>query len=373
MIPSYFHQMFNFNAKILSYKNGEYPYLEKYCNGISLNFVKKNRIFNLFSEISVLKYLFLNARKIDILNLIIFTDQKAVFGVFYKLLRRNGFLYLKLDADKSFKKRDIYLSKAPSFNGILKFFKYLFIKKINTIFLNVVDLISVESKYLYNYLKEKYPGLRKKLIYLPNGIDDFYIKNVGIKRLQFNEKENIILTVGRIGTEVKSTETLLKAISKIKNLTDWKVILIGPVEKHFNRYIEDFFKKYPFLKDKVLFIGEITDRKKLFEYYQKSKIFCLTSKHESFGIVLVEAAYFGNYIISSKFPSAKDITMNGSFGTLFKPGDSDELAYILQKLINDERYLKENFLKIQKYAEKNYFWSKLIHKLYREILKRWKK
>lgn len=371
--------MFNLNGKILTYKIGEYPILEKYCKGLKLEFIKRSkRFFHFFKicERNVLKYLITNVKKIDFLNLIHFSYENAIYGVLYKLLKKNGFIYLKMDVDESIKNIDLfrwYRSRETHYKGILDFLNFQFKKKIYSTFLDKLDLISVESISLYNYLKKRYPKLRNRLIYLPNGIDDIYITEAGILRTSFSEKQNIILSVGRIGIKVKSNETLLEAVSKIKDLKDWKIIFIGPIEKRFFKYIEDFFKNFPLLKERIHFMEEITDRKRLFEYYQKSKIFCLTSKSESFGIVLVEAGYFGNFIICSNFPAAKDITRNESLGTLFNPGDSEKLAEILQELINNEEPLKENSLKIQKHVENNYKWSKIILKLYGEILKRRKK
>ena len=43
MIPLYFHKNFNFNSTILTYENGEYPFLEKHCPGLILKFIKKGK------------------------------------------------------------------------------------------------------------------------------------------------------------------------------------------------------------------------------------------------------------------------------------------------------------------------------------------
>lgn len=376
MLPSYFHRIFNFNGKILTYRkrNDEYPYLKKYCKGLKLEFIKKSNRFSKICEKNVVKYLFFNAKKIDILNLIHPHEDNIIYGVVYKLFNKNGFIYLKMDVNEAFKKRLKYrcshIMARTQNNGIRSFLSFIIKKKIYLKFLDIIDLISFESKESVEYFKTKYPKYREKIIYVPNGIDDISIKEAGLQRISFKEKENIILTVGRIGAEIKSNETLLNAIADIKNLKNWKIILIGPIEKKFKKYLFKFFKENPNLKDRIYFIGEITDREKLFEYYQKSKIFCLTSKNESFGIVLVEAAYFGNYIVCSNFPAARDITLNGDIGSLFSPGNSKELAKILQDLINNEKRMEDNYLTIQEFTKKNYSWSMIVQNLYKNILER---
>lgn len=229
--------------------------------------------------------------------------------------------------------------------------------------------MSIESKEIYNDIKD-YKKVEGKFIYIPNGFDDNQLNYLGLHKKPFNEKKDIILSVGRLGTSQKATEVLLEAIPKVKNLGNWKFILIGPIAVKFKGYIKNYFEKYPALKNNIIFTGNISDRKKLLEYYQKSKIFCLPSRFESFGIVLVEAGYFGNYIVSSNIPTAREITNNGKLGKLFEIGDSDELAKILQNLIEDERILEQNYAKIQKYIEDNFLWKNIVLTLYKEIVKR---
>ena len=242
-------------------------------------------------------------------------------------------------------------------------------KKISKLFFKKLNLMSIECIKYYNIIKN-YPKIQGKIIYLPNGVDDNYIKKFNLKRLAYVEKENIILTVGRIGTWAKNNEILLDAISKIKDLKNWKVFLIGPIKDEFKKYIKEYFEKYPFLKQKVIFTGNIEDRKVLFEYLQKSKIFCLTSLWEGFPHVFPEAGYFGNFIISSDLPPAIDITNNDKFGKIFKRGNSNELAKVLENLIENESIIEYNCEQIQKFVEERFLWRNIVPYLYKELAKR---
>ena len=85
-----------------------------------------------------------------------------------------------------------------------------------------------------------------------------------------------------------------------------------------------------------------------------------------------EAAYFGNFIVSTDISPARDITKNNKIGKLFKIDDIDKLAEILGSLIENESYLIENIPKVEKYCEDNYLWKNIVAKLYKEILIRWK-
>ena len=70
------------------------------------------------------------------------------------------------------------------------------------------------------------------------------------------------------------------------------------------------------LVNKVIFKGYISNRDEISKYYKKSKIFCLPSRWESYSIALIEAAYFGNYIISTDVGVAKELLNITKYGEL---------------------------------------------------------
>lgn len=384
MIPYYLHRNFNFNSKILTYQNeSNYPYLKVYCEGLKLEFLKKLKRFNnlLYCDLPIVKYLLFNSKKIDILELMHLTNTSVIYCILYKFLNPKGFIYLKTDAlediknhnkirIKSYVNYNYYTNKGliAQIKNTIRIILGTLIKKL---FLKAVNLLSIESKEIYNDIKN-YPTIKEKIIYAPSGIDDIHAIKLASNKILFKNKKNMIITVGRLGSTQKATETLLQAVSKIKSLENWQVILIGPIETKFKKWILDYFQSFPYLKKKVFFTGEISDRKKLYEYYQLSKIFCLTSRWESFGLVLVEAGYYGNFIVSTNIPTAREITNYGNFGSLFEIEDSDQLAKILEYLIENEFEIEKNYLIFKKFIEEHFLWKNIVKELYKEIIKQWK-
>ena len=225
----------------------------------------------------------------------------------------------------------------------------------------MVDLISYESFEAFNYMKDSYAGVdtKNKTMYFPNGYDNKVIDKIKIK--SFKEKENIILTVGRLGTKEKNTELLLETLKEV-DLKDWKVYLVGSIDKNFIKYKEKFFEDNPNLKEKIIFTGEIKAKEKLYEYYNKAKVFVLPSKWESFGIVMVEAMAFGNYIITSNTCAANDITNNNSIGKIIEIDSKSQLKKEIEKAIEKNFELKNKYEETLKYVL-NFKYSNLIKKL----------
>ena len=370
MIPIYMHEICGYETKILTVDlKHDLPNFER-----GIYFIKVKRIFGflgnfaywvkLLKRYNIFKYLIKNADKIDILMLFHVSRCSYWYSYIYKKLNPNGKIYVKADFNLG-----VYQKELSVINSSPKNLKELFRKRRETKEYNkrkklipLVDLISYESLEAYNFMKNSYAGMdtKGKTVYLPNGYDNLFVeKNFRIK--EFKEKENIILTVGRLGTKEKNTELLLESLKGI-DLKDWKVVLIGSETEELLKYKEKYFKENPDLKEKIIFTGEIKDRKVLYEYYNKSKVFVLPSKWESFGIVMVEAMAFGNYVITSNTCAANDITNHNTIGKIIEIDSKIDLEKSLEKVVNGKVNLEEKYNKTLEYV-KNFKYEELIKNL----------
>ena len=374
MIPIYMHEICGYESKVLTADlKHDLPDSER-----ELSFVKVKRIFGfwgnfaywvkLLKRYNIFKYLIKNAEKIDVLMLFHVSRCSYWYSYIYKKLNPQGKIYVKADFNLGVYQRELSIVNCSPKN-LKEFFRkrretkeYNKRKKL----IPLVDLISYESLEAYNFMKDEYAGVKTmgKTMYLPNGYDNLFIeKNFKIKKPE--EKENIILTVGRLGTKEKNTELFLESLKEI-NLKDWKVILIGSETEELLKYKETYFKENPELKEKIIFTGEIKDRKALYEYYNKSKVFILPSKWESFGIVMVEAMAFGNYVITSNTCAANDITNYNNIGKIIEIDSKTELENSLKEVINGKVNLEEKYTKTLEYV-KIFKHEELIKKLMKSL------
>lgn len=360
-IPYFLHRKFGYDSKIVSYRNSsDYSNIDGEVKGLKLEFIPdKGRLS--FLEKGVLAYIFKNAKQIDVLNLYIFSKYTFVYGILYKLLNRNGFLFLKLDGyNETF-------AEGQTVRHSIKKGKNRIFKKLENMFLRRVDLVTIENSTGEMLVKRMYPEITDKAMYLPVGVNDLFLKEQFPVRKSFAQKENIILTVGRVGEEIKNHEMLLRALARL-DLKDWRMVFVGPVKPGFMDYYHQWIKAYPQLEPKITFTGEIARRSEVYEWYNRSKIFCMTSWKESFCHSIGEALYFGNYIFGTEgIVSMKDLTDRERYGQVLKADDDAALAEKLGKLINDPAKLEALCPQIMDYSDSCFTWSNIIGKVHERV------
>jgi glycosyltransferase involved in cell wall biosynthesis len=343
----------------------DYPFLETEVKGLGLHFLQYEGRGKFYDK-SIYRYLLKNSSKIDVLHLFHFNAENIFYTLLYKILNPTGKVYLKLDINIPFyKSREHFFNIHKNTFGRVKIF--LISSILQPLFFRLVHTISAESKIGATYFAERFKIPSKKMFLLQNGVDrekiDVYIP----KTKNFQEKENLIITVGKIGTKEKNNEMLLKALSTIE-LTDWKVLFIGGIEDEFKSIIDVFFKENPEKIDQVIFTGRINSAPALYDCYNKAKIFCLTSINEGFPLAACEAAYFGNHLIlTEQIVCFDELTDNGKYGKKIKKDNVQELAGYLKQLMGNEEKLKESCEMTKAHALANLTWQALIPKLYNRL------
>lgn len=175
------------------------------------------------------------------------------------------------------------------------------------------------------FITETEPNITELRFFLPNFPKDkvLCIPNpLGIKvgGFNINQKEKIILHVGRINVEQKRSDLLLNYWHKIyRKLPDWKFIVVGDG---------------PFLsvlKDQVL-VSEV-DRMELVgyqdpkEFYKKASIFMMPSANEGLPNTIIEAQSSGCPVIAFRsYPAIDWIVNNGNDSVLIEPFDVYKMA-----------------------------------------------
>lgn len=327
LTPYYYAKFADYNLEIVYPQTKTNKSLPRTHRGVKLTPVKINlphRIYTIWYYEWIIKsciYLWKNAKKIDLLMCFHMFFRTYLNNLVYKKANPQGKVYVKLDIPD-------FIIRQINKRERNKIWSYIYDRMVK-----YSNCLTVETSDCYkkmNVLKcfQKY---QEKFIYMPNGFDSEYANSLNIIPKCNSEKENIMITVGRIGTSQKNNELFMNAISSI-DIKKWKFYFIGNICDDFKEVINNYFYSNPHLKDKVFFTGPILDKRKLWDFYNRAKVFVLTSTWESYGLVLNEARYFNDYILSTNVGAAEDI-VNKQFGKIIPP-DVDYFKENLQNIIN---------------------------------------
>lgn len=249
-----------------------------------------------------------------------------IYGIIYKTLNPFGKLYVKLDADIiALKYKDEYKNR---FDATVRNLMHWWFAKI-------VDCVSCETSVAYNAImnsKATCYKFRNDMVKMYNGFDEEGLQSVGLDIIPCEKKDNIFITVGRLGTEQKNTEMILDALAGV-DLRDWKFYLIGPIEKDFQSKIDSFYESNPNKRSNVIFTGSISSKREIWDYYNRAKVFVLSSTFEACALVLCEAYKFSDYIVSTDVGGFSDIVNKEQEGMVVNQNDAKQLAHVMEDII----------------------------------------
>ena len=209
-------------------------------------------------------------------------------------------------------------------------------------------LIADTYKIDENKIKKITPGVDRKI----------FIPDLSV------EKENIILSIGRIQEQKGQLQTIefLNNFKKIQN--DFKCYFVGgPSGKHGNEYLHELKQTIKdFNLDKhVEFLGDLPQTE-IIELFKKAKLLIHTSKFETFGLVAIEANTMGVPVLTTNNGSLMEIIENNKNGYLSENLIDSNVNNFVNNLFNNVTKYDEIHLScIEK--SKKYDWMKTANEL----------
>lgn len=161
-------------------------------------------------------------------------------------------------------------------------------------------------------------------------------KNEKLREKYCSNNEALLLYVGRIAPE-KELDVLMEAAKKLNRMNvKYKLVVVGdgPSKKEFESMTID----------NVVFVG-YKSGSELEAYYATADIFTFPSSSETYGNVILEAMASGLPVICPYSGGLKENIIDSYNGLIFETGSSENMAYKIIELINDNnlRYrLREN-------------------------------
>ncbi len=200
-------------------------------------------------------------------------------------------------------------------------------------------------------------NINSKLVTIPNPNP---YENTNID--PYSTREKVIVAAGRL-TEQKGFDLLIKAWAKISNHhTEWILKIIGSGE---DKESLELLAKNENVDSSVELIPA-TKNIKIF--YKQASIFCLSSRYEGFGMVVLEAQAFGLPVVSFECDCGpSDLIQHGKNGYLVPSEDIDALSKSLSKMmsLSKDDYIEYSY---NAYLNANKFNVKNLLNLWLEIV-----
>ncbi len=221
-------------------------------------------------------------------------------------------------------------------------------------------------------LEKRYPG--KRILHLPNGVDPSRFRRrteLDVRaRFGIPKERKLLLGVSRIDAQ-KNQKQLLRLLAELNGRgVPSHLLLIGPVSS------PDYFRELESLARELGMTGFLTvvkgveqDDPLLPSAYAQSDVFLLPSRHEPFGIVVLEAWSAGLPVIASSVGGLRYLIKDGETGLLTAPDDTVAQFEAVRRL--EERSFREQLVSAAGAEVEKYTQSAIAHRtaeLYSEVL-----
>lgn len=255
----------------------------------------------------------------------------------------------------------------PFFSSV---YDVLYTKKLN----KELKCKFVKSQLAKEFLEEK--GYTD-LIDVGVGLDTTRFENVECAEstaeiAKYMQENRCLLYIGTLDAN-KNIPFIIETYGKVlEQEPDVKLILIGKSKqtlknklkgKSNESYYEELIQTVPEKIGKNITHINRVDNPQLQFIYPLAKAFILPSIHEIFGMVMLEAMYFGAPVITSRNGGSSTLIKDEQFGQMIREYDSSKWADGILRYLNDEDYtdnVKENCKRL---IREQYTWETITEKM----------
>jgi len=170
-----------------------------------------------------------------------------------------------------------------------------------------------------------------KTVICPNGINEYWLNHITSETTSSTTE---ILYIGRFDKN-KNVLRLIEAFLELrKELPDVHMTIVGERGEQ-EKSINEISRVYA---DAISYLGPIYDREELRKIMRRVSVFAMTSIHETFGLVYIEALSQGLPILFTRHQGV-DGFFADSIGVAVNPKDTEDIKRGLRELlVNHDKY-----------------------------------
>lgn len=204
------------------------------------------------------------------------------------------------------------------------------------------------SEFTKKKMMELYQIPEAKFNILNNCLDPFLAEPLQNKkdehllsRYGIGAADIVIMTLTRLASteRYKGYELVMQSVHDIKHrYPSIKYLIVGKYDAPEKARLDTIIKRLD-LKEQIIFAGFIPDEE-LAQHYNLANLYIMPSQKEGFGIVFIEAMFYGKPVIAGNKDGSADALQNGALGILVNPESQQQITdAIVEVLNNTKKYI----------------------------------
>jgi len=232
-----------------------------------------------------------------------------------------------------------------------------------TSMLKSCDIIVPVSHFTSDRIQQNHGIKSYRIRVLNNCLDPFLslgkkYKNNEVWRahLGFNKSDKILFTLTRLSSKerYKGYDKVIESVAELRlQYPEIIYVIAGSCDVTEKSYLNDLIKRFDVEKN-VRLIGFVKDSE-LAIYFSIADLYVMPSLKEGFGIVFIEAMFYGLPVIAGNRDGSVDALSNGQLGLLVDPLDKRSITTAIEKIIrNKDAYIPDRNVLLEKFSYQTY-------------------
>jgi phosphatidylinositol alpha-1,6-mannosyltransferase len=163
------------------------------------------------------------------------------------------------------------------------------------------------------------------------------------EKYKIESDDVVLMTLTRLSyaDRYKGYDVVLNAmVDIVKTNKKIKYLLAGGSSKDEKVFIDHLVQKYG-IEENVILAGYIPEEE-LIAYFSMADMYVMPSTKEGFGIVFIEAMYYGLPVIAGNKDGSTDALLNGQLGLLIEPNSPAAIKDAIEKMMLAKKAFKPN-------------------------------
>ncbi len=211
--------------------------------------------------------------------------------------------------------------------------------------LQACDQVLAVSNYTKTRIIDAHQLPVKKIQVLNNCLDPFLEVNhesgkspALLKRYGLGADNLVLITLTRLAfrEQYKGYDRVVTAVGQLtKQYPSLRYLIVGKYDLAEKNRMDALIKEQG-LMDNIIFTGFIPEDE-LAAHYNLGDCYIMPSKKEGFGIVFIEAMFYGKPVIAGNKDGSVDALDHGKFGVLVDPDNQQEITNAIRQVLDNQQ------------------------------------